>query len=33
MSDLYEQIEQDWLDGHPSHAEACEIWREIEGDE
>lgn len=33
MSDLYEQIEQDWLDGHLSHAEACEIWREIEDDE
>ena len=26
---IYEEIEQDWLDGNISHAEACEIAREM----
>lgn len=29
MSDTYAEIEQDWLDGNISHAEACEIAREM----
>lgn len=29
MTDSYEELEQAWLDGEMSHAEACEIAAEM----